>query len=267
MVQRLRFRHAVVTCLAIYSAYAFGLTSLEGYPVERMITNNLIFGAIVVLALIASYSLEHELRLAYLLGLRERLRNRDLEVLSRHDALTGLDNRRSLEETLVRLGKSGGDGGIDLAIILADIDHFKSYNDSLGHLSGDVCLKRVAGIMQAELRTDGDMAFRFGGEEFLLLLPEADLSIAVGVAERIRRGIEDAAIPHPARVPLGLVTTSFGVAAAQLGGAHTADELIASADAALYAAKHNGRNQVWPRFAPSQPGTVIDLADRKSQIK
>jgi diguanylate cyclase (GGDEF)-like protein len=181
--------------------------------------------------------------------------------------LTGLHNRRSLAEMLARLAGSSGDDGMDLAVILADIDHFKAYNDTMGHLAGDVCLKRVAGIMQAELRTDGDMAFRFGGEEFLLVLPRADLSIAIGIAERIRHGIEAAAIPHSKYPPPGVVTASFGVAAARLGAAVTPDELIASADAALYAAKRSGRNQVWPRVPQGQRGAVIDLRDRKSQLK
>jgi diguanylate cyclase (GGDEF)-like protein len=149
--------------------------------------------------------------------------------------------------------------GDDVAVILADIDHFKDYNDTQGHLAGDVCLKRVAGIVQAELRTEGDMAFRFGGEEFLLLLPKADLSTAISVAERIRRALEEAGIPHPARVPPGVVTASFGVAATRLGGTVTTDELIASADAALYAAKRSGRNQVWPRFLSARRSEVVDL--------
>jgi diguanylate cyclase (GGDEF)-like protein len=148
--------------------------------------------------------------------------------------------------------------------MLFDLDYFKAYNDGFGHLAGDTCLKRIASLVQAELRDRSDVAYRFGGEEFLVLLRRTDLRTALAIAERMRRAIEAAAIPHPTR---NIVTASFGVAATKIGSAITSDELIHSADAALYAAKRNGRNQVWPPFLrdPSAEDGVVDIVDISSR--
>jgi diguanylate cyclase (GGDEF)-like protein len=149
--------------------------------------------------------------------------------------------------------------------VLLDIDHFKMFNDSAGHQAGDTCLKRVATIIRNELRDQKDYAFRFGGEEFLILLRATDLAVGIGTAERMRRAIEEAAIPHPALPNGSIVTASFGIACAKPTGEMRATEIIASADAALYAAKRNGRNQVWPRFLSSCGGDVVGMPDRRAQ--
>src|SRR5690606_12857497 len=120
-----------------------------------------------------------------------------------------------------------------------DIDHFKAYNDALGHMAGDEALRQVAQALRGGLRAGTDRAFRFGGEEFLLLLRRTTLSEAVALAERLRRRIEAAAIPHP-KTGGRPVTASFGAAAARTGGGIGSDELVAGADAALYAAKRSG---------------------------
>src|SRR5690606_25448938 len=122
-----------------------------------------------------------------------------------------------------------------------DIDHFKSFNDSLGHQTGDDCLKRVAALIVSELRDRGDLAFRFGGEEFLVVLRRTDLPLALSTGERLRRAIERNGIPHP-EARGGIVTASIGVASTMIGAGVGAEELISSADAALYAAKRAGRN-------------------------
>ncbi len=251
MVMRLRFPFAIIGCAACYALSIAGMAAVPGFAPERMFADQLIFGGAVFLALIATYSLEYETRRTYLLGLRERLRNSELEDISQHDALTSLDNRRSLDQAFGALDWQGASSE-HVSVILLDIDRFKSYNDTLGHPAGDECLRRIAAIIASELRIDADMAFRFGGEEFLVLLRNTELPEARAIAERMRAAIEASAIPHPG-VPIGVVTASFGVASAQLGSALTADELIAGADAALYAAKRNGRNQVWP----ATPGTPI----------
>ena len=130
---------------------------------------------------------------------------------------------------------------------MIDVDHFKFYNDSLGHQEGDVCLRRISGIIRSELRERGDMAFRFGGEEFLVLLHELDLPAAIAIGERVRQAVEAAAIPHPAE-PTGrtVVTVSVGAAAMVTADGLNAAGLVAAADAALYKAKSNGRNLVYP---------------------
>ncbi len=151
---------------------------------------------------------------------------------SRRDALTGLRNRRALAEDLPAL-ESGR-----YAVALLDVDHFKAYNDQLGHLAGDNALRALATLVRGELR-DGDAAYRYGGEELLIVLRDAHLEIARRVAERVRAAVAGAAIPHPGGIG-GIVTVSIGLAA----GAGDAGRMLTRADAALYAAKSSGRNRV-----------------------
>jgi diguanylate cyclase (GGDEF)-like protein len=260
IVTRVRFPYAAAMCLAIYATYILAVTSMPEYPAERYHADIIIFGLAVTLTLIGTWHDQVQMRRNYLLNLAARLRNESLDGIARHDPMTGLDNRRSLNIKLEEMRASARDDE-DFAVILFDLDHFKPYNDSLGHLAGDTCLKRVAERVLEEMREGTDLAFRFGGEEFLILLRETDLVDALGVAERLRRAIESAAIPHPTR---GVCTASFGVASAKIGSPITNEELIQSADAALYAAKHNGRNQVWPPFLRAEGAQVIDMAERKS---
>jgi diguanylate cyclase (GGDEF)-like protein len=204
--------------------------------------------------LAAAWLLEREARQAYLLRLKERLLNTALDDMSRHDPMTGLENRRALDLAFGAIARDAHHGE-DIAVVLLDIDHFKPYNDTLGHMAGDEALRRVAQELRAGLRAGTDRAFRFGGEEFLLLLRRTSLSEAVQLAERLRRRIEAAELPHP-HGPGAVVTASFGVAAARTGGEIGSDELVAGADAALYAAKRSGRNQVWPPFPVTRPEPV-----------
>jgi diguanylate cyclase (GGDEF)-like protein len=263
VVQRTRFPYAVLTCLICVGLHEAMLRSMSDYPGELELLSNMIVIGASVMALIAGYSLERESRLSYLVMLRQRLLNTELTDLSRHDPLTGLANRRLLDTTLAGLEASGGSE--ELAVLLFDVDHFKLYNDSAGHQAGDACLKRLAGLMRTELAERAEMVFRFGGEEFLVLLPGTALPDAVTLAERIRRAVELAGIPHPSLQKAGIVTISAGAAAARLGNGLSAAEIIAGADAALYAAKRNGRNQVWPPFLSARRNEVVALAERKPQ--
>jgi diguanylate cyclase (GGDEF)-like protein len=195
----------------------------------------------------------------YLLSLRGRLQRQDLDAKSRRDALTGLRNRLSLDEAIEDCDRADGLDN-ELAVILLDIDHFKSFNDTAGHQAGDVCLKRVAGIVQSELRDYSDDVFRFGGEEFVVLLHGVDLPMAIMISERIRKAVEDASIPHPA-LDLGeVVTVSMGVASVVLSRDIRVGQVIAAADTALYLAKRNGRNQVAPRMPIVE---FAEMADRR----
>ncbi len=249
IVQRVRFWYALGAVLAVTAIHAGMLMNLSGVAAERTMSYAMVFAGGVIFSLIASYSLEREQRLTYLLSLRDRLKNSELETMSRVDPLTGLENRRALDAALAFL-ETDAVAGEDVAVLLLDIDHFKAYNDALGHQAGDLCLQQIAGIIRDELRMGRDDAFRFGGEEFLLVLRRTDLSGALSAAERMRQAIEDAALPHP-ETRSGIVTASFGAAAMVTGAGVSADELISSADAALYAAKRAGRNQVWPRIRHS----------------
>ncbi|MDO8358698.1 MAG: GGDEF domain-containing protein [Devosia sp.] len=243
VVLQLRFPYALATCLALFGLEAVAIVDGSSFSLATAVTDLFTFVAVTVLCLVAANSFDRYMRAAYLLGRRQYQRTASLEDLSRHDPLTGLGNRRALEDALNALGEESTDQ--PYAIVVADIDHFKSYNDSLGHQAGDICLKRIAGLLLAELRGDADRAIRYGGEEFVIFLPATDLATAQIIAERMRRNIADSRIPHPGR-STGVVTASFGVAAAPWG--ISADETIGAADAALYAAKNAGRNQVWPRL-------------------
>jgi diguanylate cyclase (GGDEF)-like protein len=166
-----------------------------------------------------------------------------LAHLARHDPLTGLGNRRSLQDDLEILHARSQRYGRRFALAMCDIDRFKAYNDTHGHQAGDQALRAVATTIARELR-GGDTVYRYGGEEFLLILPEQTLETARIAVERVRSAVERLAIPQPAAGPGGTLTLSAGIAAIDPGEATTAEELLKQADAALYRAKSAGRNQL-----------------------
>ena len=166
----------------------------------------------------------------------------ELSTLAHTDPLTRLGNRLSLEEDLRSLDARGRRYGRGYCLAMCDIDRFKAYNDSLGHHAGDEALRAVADTIKRELRA-GDGIYRYGGEEFLIVLPEQTPETAQIAAERVRSAVERLAIPHAA-VPAGVVTLSAGIAAYHPGDAATVEELLEQADAALYRAKSAGRNRV-----------------------
>jgi diguanylate cyclase (GGDEF)-like protein len=169
--------------------------------------------------------------------------NAHLDRLSHLDGLTGIYNRRYLDTVIKRACKVARTRGRWVACIMLDIDHFKAVNDTAGHPHGDTCLEQVARILQNSVRAGMDTVARYGGEEFCAVLPDADELAAVAIGERVRRSIEQAGITGAHGNAL---TVSIGVAAVRGGPAClvTADELIASADQALYTAKRIGRNRV-----------------------
>jgi two-component system chemotaxis family response regulator WspR len=185
--------------------------------------------------------------------------NMRLHQLSMIDGLTGVANRRRFDESLHEEWRRSQRAIHDhetghqptphehMALLLIDIDYFKQYNDHYGHVAGDECLQEVARLISSGVRRSGDLAARYGGEEFALLLPATTLSGAFGVAERIRRMVWQHGILHEAS-PLGRVSICIGVAATPEAACSVEAELIRLADAALYAAKRNGRNQVMQAF-------------------
>jgi two-component system cell cycle response regulator len=170
----------------------------------------------------------------------ERL-NQMLFEDSRHDRLTGLGNRRRLDEDLERLADLSRRYDHQLAVVLFDVDRFKQYNDTAGHAAGDEVLRSVAAGIAEQCR-GGDSAYRYGGEELLVAFPEQNLNNATIAAERMRVMIEALGIPHPGITPAGVVTVSGGVAC--LGPDETVASLLGRADAALYRAKRDGRNRI-----------------------
>lgn len=193
-----------------------------------------------------------------------RLANEYLARLSFADSLTGLANRRRFDEGLDEEWRRAWRFQTPLAVILADVDLFKAYNDTLGHPEGDRCLKLVAEVFRYSGRRAGDLVARYGGEEFVILIPGADPESAVAFAENLRRACEARAIPHPASTVAPVVTISLGVASRVPSDESSSLDLMADADAALYRAKREGRNRVvlaretttmdrGPRTSPSHP--------------
>lgn len=178
-----------------------------------------------------------------LLGSQERLLelNRNLELLALEDALTGLANRRQFdlfiqaETGRARRNLSG------LALLMIDVDHFKAFNDHYGHLAGDVCLRSIAAIIIDHIQRPGDLAARFGGEEFAVVLPGTDYVGAFLVAEKVRRAVQAAGLAH-SESPEGVITVSVGVCGYDPASHNRIEDLIGAADKALYVAKASGRN-------------------------
>ena len=167
----------------------------------------------------------------------------ELNRLASTDPQTGLSNRRSLEADLATLDARSRRYRRAYCVVMCDLDHFKAYNDRLGHPEGDEALRAVGAILGEQVR-EGDSAYRYGGEEFLLLLPEQTLESGALAAERVRRAVEGLGIAHPAASPDAVVTISVGVAAFAPGDETSGAAVVAAADAALYRAKKSGRNRV-----------------------
>jgi two-component system chemotaxis family response regulator WspR len=170
--------------------------------------------------------------------------NAALERLSAMDSLTGLANRRRLDEALETFYAAAARGGDSLGAAMVDIDHFKAYNDLYGHLAGDQCLRQVAATIKASLERPADLAARYGGEEFLVVLPDTGASGAAHVAERLRSAVEALGIPHGGSRVAGYVTVSVGHASIVPSPGGSATDLVHAADRALYAAKGRGRNRI-----------------------
>lgn len=173
-----------------------------------------------------------------------RLANEHLSRLSFADALTGLANRRRLDEVLDAEWRRAARQQTPLAVVIADIDAFKAYNDTFGHPVADKCLAVVAEVIRQTAHRAGDFAARYGGEEFVVLIPGADMAAATAFAERLRLACEARAIPHPSSPVAPVVTISLGVASSVPPPDASPVTLVAEADAALYRAKQGGRNRV-----------------------
>lgn len=171
-------------------------------------------------------------------------KNQELTRLARHDALTGLANRRRFDEVLEGELKRARRFRQLLSLILCDVDFFKNYNDHYGHLAGDQCLQAIGHVLQRSFRRAGDLAARYGGEEFAVIFPDTPPGKAGGLAEKLRQEINAQAMPHAFSSAAEFVTLSFGVVEAQPNGERNGEWFISEADKALYRAKENGRNQV-----------------------
>ena len=185
--------------------------------------------------------------------LEERVRTRTadleaarkaMELLSITDALTGLSNRRHFDQALESEWSRATRQSEPLAVLMIDVDQFKSYNDRYGHQAGDYCLQEVAGVLAQHARRAGELSARYGGEEFVLLLPHCSQAEANARAEAVRAAVEALGLEHLGATGRSVVTVSIGVASAIPRADTHREGLLRSADEALYAAKAAGRNRV-----------------------
>lgn len=170
-----------------------------------------------------------------------QIANEKLERMALSDGLTGIANRRFFDQTLQTEWSRNSRSGQPLALLMIDIDHFKLYNDHYGHVGGDECLRRVAQVLAGCSRRASDLVCRYGGEEFAILLPGADLASASAVAQNCLDAIGREGVPHATSLVGPCLTLSIGVATAEADGSQAAVTLVERADAALYQAKLLGR--------------------------
>jgi diguanylate cyclase (GGDEF)-like protein len=174
---------------------------------------------------------------------RDTATTRRLLALASTDALTGLANRRHLDQMLEAEWSRCRRSGRPLAAVMLDVDCFKAFNDAYGHLAGDACLREVAALLRQICGRPGDLPGRWGGEEFFVILPETDRAGAARLAEAMVDGIRALKLPHRRSAVASIVTVSAGVAVVEPGTDQSAGGLLAAADQALYAAKRAGRDR------------------------
>jgi len=170
--------------------------------------------------------------------------NRKLELLTNEDGLTQIANRRHFDAVLNAECSRHARSGSALSLLILDIDHFKSFNDTYGHVQGDECLRSVARALTQCVKRPTDLVARYGGEEFVCLLPDTHLIGAVSVAENMRKHIEQLAIPHANSSVSSIVTVSIGLVAIRCDQNTTPEDIVRQADELLYQAKNEGRNRI-----------------------
>ncbi|MFK3800082.1 diguanylate cyclase [Pseudomonas sp. NPDC088444] len=197
-----------------------------------VVVANLLFGVLLFQQIRFGLNAESQLRIA----------SHSLEKLALQDGLTGLANRRHFQEILGLEFPNGLPNLHPLSLIMIDIDFFKSYNDNYGHVAGDKCIVAVAECIRGNLNRTGDLAVRYGGEEMAVFLPYSDAQGAFALAERIRVAVLTRGLEHQGN-PNGIVSISLGVYGCSAQECPTMEEFVERADAALYMAKHDGRNR------------------------
>ncbi len=170
--------------------------------------------------------------------------NIELQKLAALDGLTGIANRRRFDDALKSEWNRAQRDKRPLTVMLCDIDFFKLYNDTHGHLAGDLCLKKVAAVLTESLKRPADLAARFGGEEFVLVLPDTDSDGALVVANQCLQKVVALDLPNPQAGTAGVVTVSIGLATMIPTREANCDDLVDMADRAMYAAKQAGRNRI-----------------------
>ncbi len=262
----LRFStHAIVTFFVLI-VIALGTFWHETIPFIAQKNSIIIHVATAGFTLIVSFRLEREQRIVYLNMMKAEGRQREVDringelaSLSRTDALTGVANRRDFDEQLEIAHSDAINAYVPLALLSLDVDNFKLYNDSWGHLKGDECLQQVATAISSVVEHRSAKFARIGGEEFGVILQGRDALDAIEIADEIRIAVAQLHIPHPANTGHDFVTASIGVASFRNSAGDNIQSLLSRVDEALYRAKDNGRNR-------TELGDAAELLDGLSAI-
>lgn len=247
----------VFGCLFLIAHFGFPMDRAFSPPPAALIPLMFALSAIAVLLLLGGFAMlfRKEIDDAQQALIQT---NKQLTELSTTDTLTGLGNRRQLDAHLARACQRLRRRFQPLSLIMCDVDHFKIYNDNLGHPAGDACLKQVADALSKAVMRKGDTVARYGGEEFAVVLPNTDAQGALLVAQALRAAVQALELPHIPQTGQPFVTISIGVATLAGPAPDTSPaEMLARADEALYLAKANGRNRVEALAVKRQQPTLI----------
>jgi diguanylate cyclase (GGDEF)-like protein len=243
LILGLRFRSAAITAILVSGVYIIASLYQEIEMREAGFATIMLFLVNGIGATVC-YHLEFAVRSSFLESRALGKIAKELGDLAQLDGLTGLHNRRSYDTFIDRIWRQSKREQAQLTILLIDIDHFKNYNDHYGHQTGDDALKAVASVIGASAKRPLDFAARYGGEEFVLALYGQGGDSGSVVAERIRKGIKDLAIPHVKSSTGDFLTASIGVAIIMPDADRSLDGAVQMADEALYQAKEEGRDRV-----------------------
>lgn len=232
----LPFLAAVAANLIAWAAYLYGAFMLS-MPADGLTYNAVMLLLAIVVGAVVAYNIEHARRTVW-------LESRLLDEVAQRDGLTGIYNRRRLDEHLANVWHQGVREHRPVTMLLADIDHFKAFNDRYGHQAGDAALKAVAGVLTKFARRPLDLAARYGGEEFAILLYDTSQDHATRVAGELMEDVRKLGIPHDGSSAAPVLTVSVGVACVVPVARRSFAGLVQLADQALYAAKDGGRNRM-----------------------
>ncbi len=258
MVLRVRFAQVWPVVLMLWLLQVTGVGWLMSLPPQQITDLIFLHTFLSFIALVSSYRMEYEHRLTFaqqwLLESDKRAletARQELETLSTTDGLTQVANRRLFNQRLELEWARCQRDGAPLSVVMVDVDHFKRYNDAYGHQQGDRCLIDVAQVLRQTARRPADLVARYGGEEFALILPDTGDLASLRLAESMVTGMRRLERPHRDAPPWYRVTVSVGVATVVPLPELKPELLLRAADDALYAAKHEGRNQVRSKLLES----------------
>lgn len=243
----------------VVSAATSRETILQGWS-ERAFQSSVIVALVILGVGLFGWVFIHQVRNGERIEKNLRKAQRALEQIATHDSLTGLANRRLFERSLeIEFARCARQVS-PVSLIMLDIDFFKRYNDAYGHVAGDQCLAQVAQVVKTCCQRKSDLAVRYGGEEFAVLLPDTDINGALAIAGQIRRSVIDKHIVHSGS-PTGYLTVSLGCYSFIPNGNDSLEMFIRRADAALYEAKNAGRNRA-AVFSPEEGFAALMRSDR-----